>query len=138
VKKQFLSFAGLFAIIIGATALSVQAQASRVHVPFDFTVNNRTLPAGEYELDRMAGRPVVAIRPVATKGSGTFAIVFDGNVADNREQWTFHRYGEKYFLVSVDVSGYRLDLPSSRKERQLLAANTTPQAEQVAIMVSRL
>ena len=145
-KKQYPLFAGISAIIIGLAAISAQAQASKVKVPFDFTVNGRTLPAGVYRLDRLAGRPVVAIRPIASTGSGVFSTFIDANQADGVEQWTFHRYGNKYFLESVETLGYRMDIPNSRQERSLLVRNNVGKsvasrigpspAESVAIMAS--
>jgi hypothetical protein len=49
-KKQLIAvmFAVAMSLVINAGETFAQSQAFRVKVPFDFSANNKTLPAGTY------------------------------------------------------------------------------------------
>lgn len=49
--RSFILFGFLaMAIGFGATDVSAQGQVLRAHIPFEFTVGKRTLPAGDYKI----------------------------------------------------------------------------------------
>jgi len=93
-----------------------------VDVPFEFTVNGKTLPAGRYRVTRpMAdSASVLYIR----KEGGTEGASFTTNAAidksaENKAGLIFHHYGATYYLAEVvtgsNNTGYRL--PVSEGER---------------------
>ncbi|RPI26938.1 MAG: hypothetical protein EHM61_10140 [Acidobacteria bacterium] len=97
----------LVALFVASVAL-VSGQTGRlgsVKVPFDFTVGDTVLPAGDYSVDRDSATLRIsskkgpgAVIPVVTrlaqlrKGSESFALVFD-------------KAGERRFLSEVWMSG---------------------------------
>src|SRR5260370_39912294 len=53
-------------VLVGSMAVAAQAQTGSrtrlvANIPFEFTVGNKTLPAGEYQLRSIAGNSVNAV-----------------------------------------------------------------------------
>jgi hypothetical protein len=140
---------------IGATAflaLTIAAPARaqlpgttmRAYIPFDFIVNGRTLPAGDYEVRRITEAPEgLIIRDLNNRHD--HAIFETESVQQNRlprhDQMLFNRYGDSYFLSEVISGGLETarKLAPSHGERQLrremeTASNKTqPQTVSVAL-----
>jgi len=92
-------------------------------IPFEFTVNNLTLPAGEYTgweimqgvyaMDNANGDPL------------TFSLAYP--VAENQArlaQLVFRKYGDKYFLAQVwnPLNGQVVAFVKCRKEKELVTS----------------
>lgn len=123
-KKEFLKgLSMLLAIVVFAfvTAVAANGQSSAkaanhvlAVIPFEFSVDYKTMPAGEYVL-----------QTVATAGNGLLIQSVDGNSSTLRPseaierlhdranaRLVFHRYGQRYFLAEVwsggDTAGRQL------------------------------
>jgi hypothetical protein len=100
-----LSKVMMFALIAAAAANAQLSSPIRVKIPFDFTVRNQTLPAGEYTISRVQGISDTNILSISNVN--TFATVVYSthqvNVATpaNRAALVFHKYGEQYFLAQI-------------------------------------
>jgi hypothetical protein len=120
----------LLLFVAFATANAQSNAQIRANIPFDFTVGNKTLPAGEYTLVRdstSVNNATVVIRGTVTNESvmqisRSAFIHSQGNGA----KLVFHRYGDNYFLYQVWSPGetYASEFTESKKERaiQLQAA----------------
>ncbi|HWN10696.1 MAG TPA: hypothetical protein VNO50_15765 [Pyrinomonadaceae bacterium] len=120
-KKEFLKGLTMLLAIVAvafATAVAANAQVSRVAssetsnnlmavIPFEFTLDYKTMPAGEY-----------LVQTLGTAGNGLLIQSIDGKTsafrpseAIERERnrgnarLVFHRYGERYFLSQVWCGG---------------------------------
>lgn len=128
----------LGAIVLLASVAPTQAQSLgnriRVNIPFDFTISEKKLPAGEYSVGRAllgADDLVVAVSDLEGR---TKAMRLSNAVVRTRpkQQSTlvFHRYGDEYFLFQVWPAGATTgrEFPKSKGEREVqkqLAKNST-------------
>lgn len=134
-KKQMLRvMTTLFSIVIVSMVLagsSTQAQSlnSRANIPFDFVVGDRTLSAGDYAVSS-ASMNGTALRISGITSTATAVRLT--NPAEGKSdgaKLVFHRYGQRYFLVSVWTGeGGRVLMASKeerniRKEQNRIAAN---------------
>jgi len=107
-KKQIMSALPGFALLAIMT-VSAYAQAGRhvsVHVPFDFVVSGKQMPAGDYRIRRISKDSESALLIQSEDGRKT-AVVFT-NSSDHepkRAELSFLRLGESYFLSSISIPG---------------------------------
>jgi len=123
--KALATISFLVAMIIVTTG-SVQAQSQvRVNVPFDFTVANKTLPAGRYVVSRVQQYGTDSVLAISGANGHTHLICLTYAVRslDTKGKVTlvFHRYGDQSFLSQVwsgDSSTGRA-FAQSRSEREI-------------------
>lgn len=119
------------AIIASAAAASAQTTDSTTHVPFAFTVGNKTLPRDVYRISRLPGHmDVVQIRGLR----GGVIVMSQPEGPDRQDpspRLVFHRYGDSYFLREIRMPGnVGLALPATRLERdaaEKVASNAAPE-----------
>jgi len=120
--------AGLVGVLaaLGATA---QAGEVKAKVPFEFSVNDKALPAGEYTLSTI-GSTVVLVRGYPGGAMASSNPVEDAKGGTPR--LVFLRYGTRYVLSEIWMEGGRgRRLPPSRAERE--TAGETAKWERVEI-----
>ena len=146
-NKHFLkTFASVgFVMLMAVAAHAQSARVQRASVPFDFNVGGRTLPAGEYRVERINPQSYPAAVVIRSK-DGRLSLTLmtrdaESNGTEDEARLVFNRYGERYFLAQVwhaaDSSG--LLMPTSTEERRLrreLQIRTAP-AERSVALVSR-
>jgi hypothetical protein len=101
------------------------AQQLKANIPFDFTVGNTTMPAGEYTISSPL-RNFVDLRSanrtlMATVGGNQSYIEKKSSSAG---ELIFARYGDQYFLDSVlcpSVGALNLDIAKSKAENRARA-----------------
>ena len=133
-----------FAIIIFATAFTAGAQqssAQRViaNIPFAFTANNKTLPAGKYTitvLNSSSDRKALQIRSM----NGRFSAVVltntvIGSVADNAKL-VFERYDDRYFFTQVQLAGDATALAAPRSNKEHKHAVATAKTKSIVVIVA--
>jgi hypothetical protein len=103
------------------TAGSAMAQgAVRATIPFDFTVDNKTLPAGNYEVTQSLGSFIRIQNLSHPEAVALVAAIRDSMGSHDKSVMVFVKYGDHYFLHNVfspaviNVSLYR-----SKEERQI-------------------
>lgn len=128
-KKQLIAavFALAIALVINAGETSAQSQALRVDVPFDFSANNKTLPAGTYVVypatdNRVMWRIQGADQTHATLVLGTRSPA----EGQGNTRISFRRYGDRYFLTGFKTPVNQIELPMSGSEKDFRqSAGTT-------------
>ena len=140
-----------FVIAIAMAAFgSAQGQSLanpiKVQIPFEFTVADKTMPAGEYLIGRMAEHLSDNVVTISSKDGSRLAIRLTNAVQslDSKDKATliFHRYGNQSFLFQVWPAGARTGrvLIKSKSERaieknQVLARlNNMPAMETVTLV----
>jgi len=108
--------------LLGASGLSAQTKATAA-IPFEFTVQNTTLPAGDYTLSATsASHEVMTIRNAETRKAvmvlapGTdsgYRRTQDKNVV------VFHKIADRYFLAEVKTDAVSGHVSPSKLEREL-------------------
>jgi len=113
--------------LLGAGGLSAQTKAV-ADIPFAFTVQNTTLPAGQYTMsatstshDLMVIRndeTKQAILVIAPSSESGYRSARDKNVV------RFHQIGERYFLSEVKTDAVCGQVSPSKLERELTSGGS--------------
>jgi len=125
-KKQLITMMAAVAFLATLAVGSVQAQTAgnmSVSIPFDFAVSGKTLPAGEYYVQRSANgtRVVTTIR----NRDKTEAIYLpqtqpvQTNEIPAESKLVFNKYGSQFFLSQIWIAGRTVgqELTKTSKER---------------------
>jgi len=115
-------------VLVGSLAVSARAQiGSRTqlaNIPFEFSVNGKTLPAGEYLVRQINQESASVVLQVRSCDGHTGALIqmdsVTGKVQDSGKL-IFHRYGNRYFFAQAWTPG-RADGLEARKSRTERAA----------------
>jgi hypothetical protein len=90
--------------VLGTAGLQAQSRAV-AKIPFDFTVQAVTLPAGEYTLAPLSANGVIQIRNNETGKS--ISVLAPPSLSNHKGgagapgKVIFHRYGDSYFFAEV-------------------------------------
>jgi Xaa-Pro aminopeptidase len=126
----------MIAICLMTTATYAQSGSLKVrfHVPFPFTVENKTFAAGEYEVTQPT-QFMLSLRNVENHSSAFEHVQPAGSSkeVDGRARALFHRYGKSYFLAAVSDGSWQstYDFDKSNKEAELIAQDPTRKPEVV-------
>jgi hypothetical protein len=139
--KRFLYLAAAtIAICLIATPTYAQSSSLRLrfHVPFPFTAQNSSFPAGEYEVT-MPASMVLELRNLKDQAAAfAHAVPSNWNEADGPGKVVFHRYGSEYFLSLVSagsgLSTYSFQM--TKEERRIADASPRPQLKVVSVLVN--
>ena len=150
-KRQMvrgLTMLTLMVVVAFGTAAVVANGQSRqqvvTHVPFDFVIGDKTLPAGDYTttLSADGGSRVLVQNDEANSSIFRLTNSIQADPSKSQARLVFHRYGQSYFLSEVwiggDISGRALlrskQESSLRREMGRLAQNTYQTIELVAML----
>lgn len=120
----------LAAMLLVSAVTSTKGQSLeyriRANIPFDFSIGDTKLPAGEYSVARTmqnSGDSVLSVSEL-TGNLHSISAVFPVESWHIRDQarLVFHRYGDQYFLFQVwpPSASTGRQFIKSRAERQLL------------------
>ncbi len=120
-KKQIMN-ALLGLVVITTLAVSAYAQAGRrmtVHIPFDFVVSGKQMPAGDYSVRRLSKDSGGALLIQSEDGRRvTTVFTNSGSREPRRAELRFRQRGESYFLSEVSIPGTAgvREIPRSKSE----------------------
>lgn len=123
-KKQVLSLVGVLSLLLVAGSAVAQDRV-QANIPFNFSVNRTTMPAGEYTVSRTSGDALL-IQSQDMKS----VKLFTSNHAESSKpsastKLVFHCYDsrEHCFLYQIWVQGRNLgrQLPKSSYENEVAA-----------------
>ena len=124
--------------LLGASGLSAQTEAN-ANIPFEFTVQNTTMPAGHYTMSASpTTRDLMVIRNAETKKAIlVLAPSSESGYRDARDKnvVVFHQVGDRYFLAAVKTDAVCGRIVPSNAERELAANGNQPVA---AVIVAAL
>jgi len=138
-KNKILATLAL-SILVGSLAapLSAQTITLKANIPFQFVVGEKTMPAGEYLLQKGSSL-FVSLQSFGEK-SAVLSPVFPSGILDGANRGEaklyFRRYGDQYFLSAI-WDGYidkGLVIPESRTARELAKSASLGQAETVVVL----
>lgn len=146
-KKQITATVATLSFIVVLTAIGFAGLRATLNadIPFDFIVNGKTLPAGEYTLTPGAAPYTLIIRNVE-KGDAAVTIVRSSADRKNHPaSLTFRRYGNQNFLAGTnDGWGGNQELPVSKAEQKaargkdnLAMKNVTPEIVTISATIGQ-
>ena len=116
-----ISAVTLLAIASLATCGTAIAQGSNIkaNIPFDFTVGNTWMPAGEYRISSPF-REVVEVRSADLTRTAEIVSSESHMELGSGSKLVFDKYGDQYFLRHVlcpSVASLNLDIPQGKAEK---------------------
>jgi hypothetical protein len=106
-------------------------------VPFEFTVGNKVVPAGQWTT-QLASRDGERLLQFSNRNAKITVISSslpgESKIAPAESSLTFHKYGDSYFLVAINVEGNRANyrLRESKAEAELRSENR-PVSEEILV-----
>lgn len=123
-KKRLFAF--IFATFMAAVlnaypAYAQSSQTIKADVPFSFTTNGKTLPAGTYRIESIGGNRAIwkIIGTDYRSRAFLLPLILTGASDDAPVRLTFHQYGDKHYLAGFNTSSYAVTLPTSKSEKAL-------------------
>jgi hypothetical protein len=106
-------------VLLGSGGLNAQTLAT-AQIPFAFSAQNTTLPAGEYTVSSAStSHSAMVIRNVETR-KAIFVVAQTGyRAANEKNVVVFHRVGDRYFLAGVKTNSIEATVSPSKLEREL-------------------
>ena len=146
-KKQAYTLIAMI-VLVGSLAVAAQAQTnSRIalvaNIPFQFSIGNQTLPAGEYTVRSISDDYSTVVLRIESRDGRTHALLVTFTVegkAQNRSRLVFHRYGNQYFLAQAWVDGDSAGLEAQKSSAERAAGRelaTIKMATESAIVTAR-
>lgn len=127
-KKQILVTLITISFFVMVAAVSAPAQTGgllKADIPFTFTVGDKTLPSGEYIIERINRQTIQETLQIRTADGRTSVLVrtmpFQTKSGQDSAKLVFNCYGEKRYLSQLWTPGdnFGLELHKSRTERAL-------------------
>ncbi len=119
-------FGALMTLIVACTiAIPVaHAQTSmRASIPFAFSVGDKQLPSGAYEVRDVGRATLIATRDGENKVLGIYQYAGPAKVGETK--LVFDKVGDRYFLRQIwtSVHGQGLELPASKLEQEIASSS---------------
>ena len=131
---QALKITVMLSLLLTLGASSVLGQSlGNFDIPFEFTIGQKTLPAGDYVVSRVSiastGTLLIQNRENhAAAWALTYSVQERAN--EGRVQLVFHRYGNEHFLSQVWSGGaLGRELRTPRMEDLPMTSESHPQVE---------
>jgi hypothetical protein len=117
----------MFSLIATLGPVGAMAQGpAQFTIPFDFTVGSKSMVAGKYVV-RELSPDILQIQ--SRDGRANTMVLAAGTEPGSIRSlgvMTFQKYGDQYFLSSVQNSDRGWRMPQSKRERELIAERAYP------------
>jgi len=121
---RVLTAFGFLMAMTAATAFAQERPPLKVNIPFDFSVANRTLPAGEYTVTERnsVGQTTIVRNDAGSAAACAIGRSLPAKTEANKPMLVFRRYGNQYFLAQVVHAGWvdGQELVQTRTERKAM------------------
>lgn len=128
-KKQAYTIATMIMLMIVAGLSTAGAQTSgttqlTANIPFDFSVGNQTMPAGEYTVRCTNPASDLKLLRLRSSDGRASAMVRTNSVIGKTladAKLVFNRYGDHYFFAQawMPADNIGMQAPKSRSEKQI-------------------
>lgn len=127
--------------VAGLSAAKAQGSANTgmvANIPFEFSVGDKTLPAGQYTVRPINSNSATKVLQIRSMTSSASALLMTdsviGKLKDNA-QLIFHRYGNEYFFAQawMPADNIGMQAPKSRRVKEHELARQARTTETVAL-----
>lgn len=129
-RSVYVAVGAALMLMVGLAVFAMEGEQLMAKVPFQFIVNNETLPAGTYNIAyaQSDDETSMAIRSADGKAEDTFFVEdIDKPAGAKKTELVFEEVGNQYFLTQIWVAGeqrgHQVSLSST--EKQLLEKGNT-------------
>ena len=108
------------AFLASYTAATAQQPGMKAKIPFDFTVGNTWLPAGEYTISSPL-EEVIRLQNAGNTSAATVVSFHSDQESRSGSELVFLKYGDRYFLHRVlcpSNSAMNLDIAAGKAEKE--------------------
>jgi hypothetical protein len=122
--QRLFAFSGLLVLLTFSAAFGQSDRQTIIHIPFNFSVGEKSFPAGKYVIERNRNNSDT-VWVIKQKDDGGSAILLTRAVRANdvveQTRLVFNRYDDLYFLSEFWTVGSQTghQLPVSKQERAL-------------------
>ena len=110
------------ALFVAATFITAGVWAQdhlvKANVPFNFTVSNTALPAGDYTISTTTSSPNLITITDREKNVHMMSLALEDPSTDAKPVLVFHKYGDQYFLSQIRTSALHEHLAVSKAEKR--------------------
>ena len=123
--QRNLAILSLAAVIVSLATLAYAGAGvgMRISVPFDFYLEDQLLPNGEYNFVMDSSNHATASQVTLWSTQGTVQKMVLTSPGTERNttvnQLSFNKYGKRYFLSTVTISGHKATVKMLKLEREL-------------------
>jgi hypothetical protein len=136
-KRNYTILAALILMVISAVG-SANAQTSSINIsiPFDFVVENQTLPAGEYNIQPAVGGRIMLRSHDGATATTVLTLPVKSQQPSSETKLVFKRYGNQYFLAQVWSRGANVgrEVLAGRSEQE---AAKNKSSERLTVLASK-
>jgi len=124
-KKHGATLLILMLATLTGLASAQTAKVTTAQVPFDYVVNGKTMLAGECSIKAEGNGQTILWISTDNARLAVLPNATESNKASDMTKLVFHRYGDRYFLASIEREGESrgYELPASKLEAELRAQN---------------
>ena len=138
--QRAFAFSGLLVLLTFSAAFGQSDRQTIIHIPFNFSVGEKSFPAGKYVIERNRNNSDT-VWVIKQKDDGGSAILLTRAVRANevveQTRLVFNRYDDLYFLSEFWTVGSQTghQVPVSKQERAL--EKTVAERRQVNVLIDR-
>ena len=128
-KKQIYMMATMIVLLTVAGLSTAQAQTSgttelRASIPFEFSIGNQTMPAGEYVVYCTNPTSGMNVLKLSSRDGRATVMVQTNSVISKKQanaRLVFNRYGDQYFFAQawLPVDSVGMQVSKSRNEKRI-------------------
>jgi hypothetical protein len=119
----------LAAGFISAGSALAQAHKVSANIPFSFSLNGRSLPAGHYTIGTDSKNPDILVIEDRDDSVHLMAIALAGaDESQKNNTVAFHRYGNQYFLSTIRANGVSMNCHVATSKQEKWAKAQTQEA----------
>jgi hypothetical protein len=127
------------ALIVGVPFVQAQSRV-QADVPFAFRLNDKAMPAGNYQIIALDDQVLEAWNLDARRGQLLLKQISVQSSQPKSPRLVFHKYGEQYFLSEIwyGDSRYGIALAESKLEKEVkMARDGPPNAPETVIVAMK-
>ncbi len=124
-KKQITTIVATVTLIATLTVAGLAGLGTAItaNIPFEFTVNGKTLPAGNYLVTKGTTQGTLIIRNMEKKAAVAAIVRNTETGKSGKANLTFRRYGNQYFWAGASDGNAASELAVSQAERRAARGN---------------
>ena len=138
--KKALALSGLLVLLTFSSALAQSDRQTIIHIPFNFSVGEKTFPAGKYVIER-TWKTSDSVWVIKRKDNVGKAMLLTRPVRANETQQetrlVFHQYGDLYFLTAFWTAGDATGRELQMSDREKSLDKTLAEKRQDHILTDR-
>lgn len=138
--KQISAFALFTVVAVAASSpLVAQQPVVKANIPFNFTVGDQSMPAGEYTISSPLHH-IIQVQSADRKHVGMVVSTASFREPAASPALVFDKYGEYYFLhriLSPTNTALNLDIPLGKAEKKVRTREATLRTEEPTLVAAR-